>query len=62
MYEFSQFMAMAGYLPEGSVCTSNTLTILAATDDGSKVQGKCAYKSVYSHKKRAAKRTEQELR
>ena len=55
-------MAMAGYLPEGSVCTSNTLTILAATDDGSKVQGKCAYKSVYSHKKRAAKRTEQELR
>ncbi|XP_038047644.1 uncharacterized protein LOC119721750 [Patiria miniata] len=36
IYEFSQFIAMAGLLPEGSICTSNTLTVLAATEDQNK--------------------------
>ena len=33
MYEFSQFMTMAGFLPEGSVCTSNSLACLAASEE-----------------------------
>ncbi|XP_038065710.1 uncharacterized protein LOC119735844 [Patiria miniata] len=33
MYEFSQFMAMAGLLPKGSVCTSNPYTALAANEE-----------------------------
>ncbi|XP_022100010.1 uncharacterized protein LOC110984295 [Acanthaster planci] len=32
IYEFSQFMAMSGLLPEGSVCTKNSITVIAANE------------------------------
>ena len=43
MYEFSQFMAMTGYLPEGSICTSNAIAILSANEEQGEVtvSGKC---------------------